>query len=151
MCPMSNNTWINTITISWVVISYFKCWTINWQSWNKQNEISQLSYQYSQRIPLHKWILRPFVVANNTSILSLQLPSSLKRVTTYCPTLRTREWYQLISTCKTNIGSFTTTLVIHMGGNYTQPSLYQLWNSLIPQRMLRNNSITSLNALLISW
>ena len=73
MCPMSINTWINTLTTSWVVISHSKCWTINWQRWNKQNGISQLATQHSQRIPLNKWILGPLVPANNTSMLSLQI------------------------------------------------------------------------------
>ena len=74
MFSTSINMSINTLTISWVVISYSKCWTINWQSWNKQNGISQLASQHSQRIPLHKWILRPLVPTYNTSMLSLQLP-----------------------------------------------------------------------------
>ena len=63
MSPTSTNTCINTLTTSWVVISHSKCWTINWQRWNKQNGISQLATQHSQRIPLHKWILGPLVLA----------------------------------------------------------------------------------------
>ena len=50
MIPNSKNTRINTLTTSWVVISHSKCWTINWKSWNKQTIISQLAFQYSQRI-----------------------------------------------------------------------------------------------------
>ena len=37
-----------------------------------------------------------------------------------------------------------------MKSNHTQPSLYQLCNSCIPQRILSNHSIISLNALPIS-
>ena len=151
MFPTSINMSINTLKITWVVISHSKCWTRDWKSWNKQNGISQLAFQHSQRSPLHKWILRPLVLANNVSILSQQLPSLLIWVTTYCSILRTREWYQLIFTCKTNLGSFITALVIHMGSNHTQPRFYQLFNFYIPQRLLRNYSIVSLNTLPISW
>ena len=83
-------------------------------------------------------------------MLSLQLHSMLNRVTIHCPTLWTREWYQLISTFKSNLGSLTTMLEINMGCKHTQPSLYQLWNSHIPQRILSHHSIASLNALPIS-
>ena len=151
MSPTSTNTCTNTLSTSWVVISHPKFWTINWQSWNKQNGIFQLATQHSQRIPLHKWMHGPLVLASNTSMLSLHLPSSLNWVTTYCPKLRTREWYQLISTCKTNLASFTTTLVIHIGSNHTQPNLYQLFNFHITQIILSNCSSFSLNTLPISW
>ena len=151
MCPMSINTCTNTLATTWVVISYSKCWTINWQRWNKQDGISQLATQHSQRIPLHKWVLESLVLPIDASILSLQLPSLLNWVTTYCPTLRTREWYHLISTCKANLSSFITILVIYMRGKYTQPSLYQLFNLLITQSILSNHSSFSLNALPISW
>ena len=51
MISSSNNTRISILTTSWMVISHPKCWTINWQSWHKQTRISQLAFQYSQRIP----------------------------------------------------------------------------------------------------
>ena len=113
----------NLLKTTWDVISHSKCWAINWKLRNKQSGIFQLQSQHSQRIPMHKWILGPLVLAHNISMLSLQLPSLLNRVTIYWPAIRTREWYQLISTCNTNLSSFKTTLLIHMGSHYTQPSL----------------------------
>ena len=151
MFSTSTNTCTNLLTTTWVVISHSKCWGINWQLRNKQSGISQLASQHSQRIPLHKWILRPLVLTHYTSMLSLQLHSTFSRNTTYCPTLWTREWYQLISLLKSNLSSFTTMLIIHMGSNHTQPSQYQLSNSHIPQRMLRNYSTIAFNAIPLSW
>ena len=43
---------------------------------------------------------------------------------------------------KSNLGSFTTTLVINMGCNHTQPSLYQLCNSHIPQRIWATTALS---------
>ena len=82
-----------------------------------------MAFQHSQRIPLYKWVIGPLVLAYYTFILNLQLYSMLNRVTIYCPTLWTRELYYLISMFKSNLGSFTTRLIINMGCNHTQPSL----------------------------
>ena len=73
---------------------------------NKVSGISQLASQYSQMIPLHKWVLGPFVITYHAFILSLHLHSMLNRVTTYCSMLWTREWYQLISMCKSKSNSW---------------------------------------------